>query len=234
MSAPYFVSNGYLVFYADIHYKIGDPGVSTYDYVVSAAKMMAQQPYVDAKRMGIQGHSWGGYEVNALVTQTGLFAAAASAAGKADLVSSSGIPKVGGMDWHDMIEVGQCRMGVSIWENTAAYLRNSPVYGADKVTTPLLIMHNKKDPVVDWSTDGLQFFTHLRRLNKKVWMLQYDDAGHTLNSDKDMLDYTRRLQQFFDYYLKNAAPPVWMTRGVPAALKGIDTGLEYDDSGVRP
>lgn len=234
MNIPSYVSQGYLVCCPDIHYTVGDPGVSAYDYVVSAARMLSQKPYVDAKKMGIQGHSWGGYEVNYIVTRTGLFAAAASAAGPADFVSSSGIPMVGGMDWHGMVEYGQNRMGATIWENTPAYIRNSPVFHADKVTTPLLIMHNKKDPIVDWSTNGLQFFTHLRRLGKKVWMLQYDNGKHILTDEKDKLDYTQRLNQFFNYYLKDSLPPVWMTKGVPARLKGIDSGLEYDTSGNKP
>ena len=64
-------------------------------------------------------------------------------------------------------------------------------------------------------------------------MLQYDEGGHSVFG-KDAIDYTIRLTQFFDYYLKGAPPPVWMTEGIPARLKGIETGYELDTSGAKP
>ncbi len=126
-------------------------------------KFLKRQPYIDSKRMALQGHSMGGYEVNYLITKTKWFTAAVSAAGVVDFVSSSGVPMSSGLDWHSMFEIGQLRMGTSIWQNIPAYIRSSPIFGADKVGTPLLMMHNKKDPAVNWSTNSLQFFTGLRQ-----------------------------------------------------------------------
>ncbi len=80
---------------------------------------------------------------------------------------------------------------------------------------------------------SVEFFTGLRRLEKPVWMLQYDEGGHGV-SGKDAVDWTIRMTQFFDYYLKGAAPPKWMTEGIPAKLKGIETGYELDNSGKKP
>ncbi len=80
---------------------------------------------------------------------------------------------------------------------------------------------------------GVEMFLALRRLGKKVWMLQYDNGDHGVNG-KDAEDYTIRFTQFFDHYLKGAPAPRWMTEGIPANLKGIETGYEPDISGKAP
>ena len=214
LNIPYFVSQGYLLFCPDIYYTVGQPGESVYDYVVSAAKMMSEKPFVDKSRMGIQGHSFGGYEVNYLISRTGIFAAACSAAGPTDLVSGMGGLIFGSSDAHSFYENEQIRLGTTLWQNQNIYIKNSPLFGADKVTTPLLMMHNKKDGSVPWS-HGVEFFTALRRLGKTVWMLQYDNEGHTLTSDVNQLDYSIRLKQFFDHYLKGTPAHEWMTNLVP-------------------
>jgi dipeptidyl aminopeptidase/acylaminoacyl peptidase len=143
------------------------------------------------------------------------------------LVSDCGTLINNSTDAHDFHEQGQPRMGASLWENPTVYIKNSPLFSADKINTPLLIMHNKNDYGVPWS-QGVEFFTALRRLGKKVWMLQYDMGGHVLVNEKDKLDYSIRLSQFFDFYLKGTPPPVWMTVGIPASKKGIDAGLKPD------
>lgn len=229
INIPFFVSQGYLVFCPDIYYTIGEPGESAYNYVISAAEMISRKAWVNKEKIGIQGHSFGGYEVNYLITRTNLFAAAASAAGPSDLVSDCGTLKLNMLDGHTFIEQAQPRLGASLWENQASYIKNSPIFWADKVATPLLIMHNKQDYGVSWS-QGVEFFTALRRLGKRVWMLQYDNGGHVLYDDKDKLDYSIRLGQFFDYYLKEIPPPKWITDGIPASRKGIDTGFEQGGS----
>ncbi|MDP4218323.1 MAG: prolyl oligopeptidase family serine peptidase, partial [Bacteroidota bacterium] len=126
----------------------------------------------------------------------------------------------------------QGRMGASIWERPDYYIENSPVYYADKVNTPLMMIANKFDHNVDFTQD-LEFFTALRRLGKRVWMLQYDKGGHGVDGDVRM-DYLIRSQQFFDHYLKGAPAPKWMVEGVPAAMKQVDNGLELEPPGVKP
>jgi dipeptidyl aminopeptidase/acylaminoacyl peptidase len=120
----------------------------------------------------------------------------------------------------------------TLWQMPDKYIENSPVLHADQITTPLLMMANKNDSDVPYQ-QGIEFFTGLRRLGKKAWMLQYDGEDHVASGNAAK-DVTIRTKQFFDYYLKGAPPPVWMTRGVPASLKGIDSGLEYDNSGAKP
>jgi hypothetical protein len=125
---------------------------------------------------------------------------------------------------------GQYRIQSTMWENLNAYIENSPIFNADKVTTPLLIMHNKMDFLVPWE-QAVELFIGLRRLDKKAWMLQYDNGGHGLGLLKDKIDYTKRIEQFFNHYLKEAPAPKWMTKGIPAKFKGIYTGLDLDPKG---
>jgi hypothetical protein len=64
-------------------------------------------------------------------------------------------------------------------------------------------------------------------------MLQYDEQGngHIIWDEKNQLDYTIRMQQFFDHYLKDQLAPKWMTKGGPSMLNQVETGLELDPSG---
>ncbi len=228
INIPYFVSNGYLVFDPNIYYKDGDPGESAYNSVVSAAKHLAKLPYVDSTKMAIQGQSWGGYQVAYLVTRTKMFAAAGAGAPVANMTSAYGGIRWGsGMNRQFQYEKTQSRIGATLWQRRDLYIKNSPLFTADKVTTPLLIMHNDKDGAVPWY-QGIEFFTALRRLNKKVWMLQYNDEDHNLVERRNRKDLSIRLSQFFDHYLKGAPAPKWLTQGVPAVEKGIDwgTGIE--------
>ncbi|WEK20411.1 MAG: prolyl oligopeptidase family serine peptidase [Candidatus Pedobacter colombiensis] len=237
LNIPWYVSRGYLVFTPDIHYKIGEPMKSAYNRIVGAAKHLMGLPFVEAKRMGLQGHSWGGFETNYVVTHSHLFAAACSGAGEVNFVSGYGglravrtgdKPYAGEGSNQFFYENHQTRMGSSLWERPDQYIENSPVFNADKVTTPLLIMHNKNDGAVNFA-QGMEWFTALRRMGKKAWLLQYDGEDHFLSSsEKNILDFTHRMDQFFDHYLKGAPAPIWMTRGISASRKGLDTGYEYD------
>jgi dipeptidyl aminopeptidase/acylaminoacyl peptidase len=229
----WFVSHGYLVCTPDIHYKIGYTGESAFNSIVGCAQHLAAMPWVDGKRMGIQGGSFGGYETNYVVTHTDLFAAAAVRAGPADLISGCGSLWGGGGANHTFYEIDQIRLGASLWEKPELYIKGSPIFHADRVTTPVLLMHNKKDGAVPFS-QGIEFFTALRRLGKKAWLLVYDDEDHVIIKPKAQLDFTVRMTQFFDHYLKSAPAPVWMTKGIPAKMKGIDTGLEYDKETATP
>lgn len=211
LNISYFVSNGYIVCDPNIYYEIGHTRESVYNSVVSAVRYLSQFSWVDTSKMGLQGHSFGAYEVNCLVTSTSLFAAAVSAAGAANLSSKYGsIRSDFGITGINTIETGQNRIGAKPWENPQMFIENSPLFYADKVTTPLLMMHNQTDGAVPFS-QSLEFFNALRRLGKKVWLLDYDRSSHQVEGRYNKMDYTLRLKQFFDYYLKNAPIPLWMT-----------------------
>ncbi len=117
--------------------------------------------------------------------------------------------------------------GGTLTEKLDVFIRNSPKLNADDITTPLLIMHNQKDDAVRFE-NGLGLFFSLWRLGKKVWLLEYDGEGHTIEQEDNKIDFTIRSKQFFDHYLKGAPAPIWMTRGLPYVKKGYESGIEYD------
>jgi dipeptidyl aminopeptidase/acylaminoacyl peptidase len=236
INIPWFVSRGYLVFNPDIYFKPAKSSNKTvgewaFNSVVSAAKYLSRFSFIDSTKMAIQGHSFGGLETSYLVTHTNIFAAAAEAAGSTDPISAylTLVPLVSSIEHFTKqaaIETGHELYESTPWERKDLWLRNSAVLNADKVTTPLLIMHCMKDNQVQWR-QGVELFMALRRLHKKVWMLQYDNGNHGVFG-RDAIDYTKRLTQFFDHYLKDSPPPIWMTKGVPSKLKGLDNGFKYD------
>lgn len=225
VNIAYFVSNGYLVFDPNIYYKDGEPGNSAYNSVVSAAKHLSKMPWVDSTRMALQGQSWGGYQIAYLITKTNMFRAAWAGAPVSNMTSAYGGIRWGtGLNRQFQYEKSQSRIGATLWQRPDLYLKNSPLFSADKVTTPLVMMHNDADGAVPWY-QGIEFFTALRRLNKKVWLLQYNGEDHNLVERKNRKDLSVRLGQFFDYYLKDAKPAKWIKDGLPATDKGKDWGL---------
>ena len=224
INIPYFVSNGYIVFDPNIYYKNGEPGESAYNSVVSAAKYLSKFKWVDSTKMAIQGHSWGGYQVAYLVTRTNMFAAAEAGAPVANMTSAYGGIRWGpGINRQFQYERSQSRIGATLWQKPDLYIKNSPLFRADKINTPLLILDNDNDDAVPWY-QGIEFYTALRRLNKKVWLVDYNGEPHGIAERRNRKDWSIRLSQFFDYYLKGAPPARWITEGVPATLKGIDWG----------
>ena len=228
VNVPYFVSNGYLIFDPNIYYKTGEPGQSAYNSVVSAAKYLSKMPWVDSTRMAIQGQSWGGYQVAYLVTKTNIFRAAGAGAPVANMTSAYGGIRWGpGINRQFQYEKTQSRIGATLWQRPDLYIKNSPLFTADKITTPLLIMHNDADGSVPWY-QGIELFTALRRLGKKVWLLEYNGEDHNLVERKNRKDLSVRLGQFFDYYLKDAKPASWIKNGLPATEKGRSWGLDVE------
>jgi dienelactone hydrolase len=224
INIPYFVSHGYLVFTPDILPLQGRVGECAYNSVVGAAHYLSNLKYIDSTKIGIQGHSFGGSETNFIITKCNKFAAAMTTAGVIDLISMYGsISREGYPFGREYAEFAQGRIGYSLWESPELYIENSPIFQVDKITTPLLMMYNKEDNMVNF-TQGIEFFTALRRLNKKAWMLQYDGEGHSLIEERNRIDYTIRLKQFFDHYLKREPMPEWMLYGIPAKLKGYNKG----------
>lgn len=228
LNIPYFVSNGYLVLAPDISYVTGQPGKSAEEYINSGMKQLAQNSWVDASKMGIQGQSWGGYQVAHLITATDMYAAAWAGAPVVNMTSAyGGIRWQTGMSRQFQYENTQSRIGKTLWEGLDAYLANSPLFHMDKVKTPVVIMANDQDGAVPWY-QGIEMFTALRRLQKPVWMLNYNGDAHNLLLRENRKDIQIREQQFFDHYLKGAPAPKWLKSGVPAKEKGIDWGFSTE------
>lgn len=223
-----YTSRGYGVFVPDIVYRTGQPGQSAYDAIMSGVDAVLEDfPGLDSTRMGLQGQSWGGYQTAWLITRTDRFKAAMAGAPVSNMTSAyGGIRWSSGMVRAFQYEDGQSRIGKDLWSDREAYIVNSPLFYADQVNTPLLMMHNDEDGAVPWY-QGIEYFTALRRLQKPVWMLVYNGAPHNLKRYADMQDLTLRMEQFFDHFLIDAPEPNWMKTGVKALDKGRDFGFEY-------
>ncbi len=227
LNIPFFVSRGYIVFVPDIWYKTGYPGQSAYDYIVSGTRALVAKGYVDSTKLGLQGQSWGGYQIAHLITRTNLYAAAWAGAPVANMTSAYGGIRWGtGLNRQFQYEKTQSRIGATLWEKPNLYIENSPLFYFPKVKTPVVIMHNDADGAVPWY-QGIEMFTALRRLGKPVWMLNYNNEDHNLVERRNRKDIQIREQQFFDYLLKGDKPAKWIAEGVPAILKGRDWGLGY-------
>jgi len=227
----FYVSRGYVFFIPDIPYEIGHPGESALDAVVPGVLKVVDEGYVDSDRIGVQGHSWGGYQIAYMITRTNLFAAAEAGAPVSNMTSAYGGIRWGsGMSRQFQYERTQSRIGGSLWEETLRYLNNSPLFEADKIRTPLLMMHNDEDTAVPWY-QGIEMYMAMRRLERPVWLLNYNGEPHGLRRDANRKDWMIRMQQFFDHYLKGAPAPVWMEEGVPAVEKGRNLGLELTGEG---
>ena len=220
INPSYYASNGYLILEPDIAYKIGYPGKSALDCVLPAVQAVVDRGFVDEKSIGIQGHSWGGYQIAYMVTQTNRFRAAAPGAPVANMISAyDGIRWGPGLPRQFQYEHTQSRIGGTIWEYPMRYIENSPIFMVDRVNTPLLMIHNDADDAVPWY-QGIEFYLALRRLDKEVYLFSYNGEPHGLRRRANQKDYCIRLSEFFDYYLKGAAKPDWMEHGIPFIEKG--------------
>ena len=221
------VTHGYLVFTPDIHFIRGQWGPSTVNSVDGAARYLSQLPFVNAKRLGACGHSNSGNSGYYLLTHSKSFAAMSVGAGATNVISaalkitSSGN---GGSSLKWFESAYNYGLG-SLWLSKSRWLDHASVLHADKVTTPLLMFYNRNDGAFA-AGQAVEMFISLRRLEKKVWWLQYDDSHHITIPFRDMRDFTIRYTQFFDHYLKGAPPPRWMTEGIPNKLKGIENRYE--------
>ncbi len=220
----FYASNGYLVLMPDNVYEEGRPGTSALDCISSAVNKVIELGYADPKKIGLQGHSWGGYQSSFILTQTDLFACVVTGAPPTNLESFyNNIYGSTGTNHHGIMEIGQVRMGLGAtpWAAREAYQRESPMFHAPKINTPFMILHGTADGAVDWG-QGLEFYNAARRLNKEVIFLSYPNEGHHLANQANQKDFLVRMSQYFDHYLKGTEEPQWMKEGVPNIQKKYD------------
>jgi hypothetical protein len=227
INIPYLASKGFVIVEMSWTIETGRPGPAMFDKTISTILKLRTYNWVDTASFGIQGYGDGAYFVNYIITQTPVFKAAQSSAGFTDLISHYGSIDGKGESMQPKYDTPNGFFAKTLWEDSIAYIDQSPIIHADDITTPLLMMHNKEDMITPFA-QAIELFTGMRRLGKRCWMLQYDDQGHTLTDASIKEDFTIRTEQFYNHYLKRTGAPVWMTRGVPAKMKGIDTGLEID------
>ena len=224
----FYTSNDYIVFVPDIWYREGYPGDSAMEAIMPKVETLAAESWIDKERVGIQGHSWAGYQIAYMVTQTDFFRAAAGGAPVGNMVSAyGGIRWATGMSRMFQYERTQSRLGKTLWEAPELYLHNSPIFMVDRINTPLLMMHNDQDGAVPWE-QGIELFVALRRLGKPAWLINYNDEPHWPTTFANRKDWQIRLQQYFDHYLKDAPAPRWLSEGIPALEKGATLGYEKD------
>lgn len=206
--------NGYFVLLPDIIYKKGNPGISALESVKSAVNAVLEKGFVDRKRIGLYGHSFGGYEANFIISQTGLFSAAASGAGISNIIGYYFNISRNGIAQSEMwrFESQQYRIGNSLFEKKENYLKNNPLLNADKINTPLLLWSGKEDRVVPY-TQSVAYYLALRKLKKPSVMLIYPTEDHNLKKASNQEDLSRRIMEWFDYFLKGKKTAEWISYG---------------------
>lgn len=221
-----YTSNGYAILMPDIDYVIGEPCQSALNAVVSAAEELVRRGIATPDRIGINGQSWGGAQLNYIITQTDAFKCASIGAGVSNMFSGYGnVRGDSGTPRPFMYETGQSRIGGTIWDMPQNYINNSAVFHLPNVNTPVLLRHSDNDEAVDFS-QGLEMFNGLRRLGKPVWLLNYNGGGHNLKSWAMRKDFSVRMQQFFDHYLKDEPQPRWMVEGINIKERGKEMKLD--------
>jgi dipeptidyl aminopeptidase/acylaminoacyl peptidase len=216
---PFYTSNGYIIFLPDIRFEIGRPGYSAYECIVPGVEKLIQMGMADPKAIGLHGHSWSGYQTAFVITQTDLFAAAIAGAPVSNMTSAySGIRWGSGLARQFQYEKSQSRIGKSLVEDPQSYIDNSPVFFADKIKTPLLIQFGDEDGAVPWY-QGIELYLSLRRFDKNCIFLQYNGEPHHLKKYANKLDYTIKMKEYLDHYLKGEPAPEWITKGVPFKKK---------------
>jgi dipeptidyl aminopeptidase/acylaminoacyl peptidase len=206
--------NGYFVLMPDIVYRDRNPGLSAVDALVPAVETAVATGKIDPAKVGLIGHSWGGYQTAFVGTVTNTFAAAVAGAPLTELASMylSVYWNSGGTDAR-IFEISQGRMEVPPWEDVESYMKNSAVWNIEKLETPMLVTFGDKDGAVDWH-QGIVMYNAARRENKNMVMLVYEGENHGLAKKPNQIDYHRRVMQWFNHYLKGEAAPEWMTKGV--------------------
>jgi dipeptidyl aminopeptidase/acylaminoacyl peptidase len=215
-----YVSNGYIVLQPDIVYETGYPGPSAMKCVIPAINTVLAQGYVDPKRVGIQGHSWGGYQITYMITQTNMFAAVQAGASVSNMISAYGGIRWGtGMVRQFQYEKTQSRIGSTPWDSPLQFIENSPIFWVERINTPYLSIHNDGDDAVPWY-QGIEFNMAMRRLGKEAYMFNYNGQPHGLNNRDYMKHWTVHMDEFFDHYLLGKPRPEWMDKGVSFLDRG--------------
>jgi dipeptidyl aminopeptidase/acylaminoacyl peptidase len=209
-----FTSQGYLVLEPDIVFRPRQPGWSVVECITAGVDKVIEMGVVDPKRIGIVGHSMGGFNTAFVATHTnGIFAAAVAGAPITNLVSYYGDHHWGsGIAETDHIETGQERMEVALYEDLQAYIDNSAVYNVHNMTTPLLLEAGDVDGIIAWY-QSIELYNIGRRAKKNVVLLGYIGEDHGLRKKSNQQDYQRRILAWFGHYLKGDPAEDWIVKG---------------------
>ncbi|MGH9367201.1 MAG: S9 family peptidase [Thermoanaerobaculia bacterium] len=208
-----FATRGYAVLLTDVPLgpqgKGGNPIQEMGDAILAQVYRAANLGYIDSSRVAIMGQSYGGYSTAAMITQTNLFRAAMALDGLYDL--AGGFARMGpnGSTFNFVwSETGQGRMGTHPWADLRRYVANSPYYQADKIHTPLLLIHGKKDETCPVE-DAEKMFNALKRLERTAELAVYDGEGHVPGtwSLVNAVDATQRMIDFLEQHVMGSEWP---------------------------
>jgi dipeptidyl aminopeptidase/acylaminoacyl peptidase len=195
-------NHGYAVLLPDIVLQTNNPLKELSEVVLRAINRVVELGVADSNRLGVIGHSYGGYSVNALITQTTRFGAGVSMAGACNLSSMYGtVTDNGNSPWIEWAEKGQGGMEGPPWEFPERYVENSPIFHLDKVETPLLLIHGTED---SYHAQSKEMFSGLRRLGKEAVFVRYIGESHAPVSYRraNIIDMWHRILDWFDEHLK--------------------------------
>ena len=205
-----FSTRGFAVLLPDTPLHVGTPMFDLAKTVLPAVNKVIEMGIADRDRLGVMGHSFGGYSTLSLIVQTKRFRAAMEIDGDADAIGFYGeMDKDGAAYGIPIEEEGQGLMGGTPWNRRDKYIENSPIFYLDRVATPLLIVQGTEDTAVaPFLAD--EVFVGLRRLGKEVEYAKYGGERHSPAQEwsyANQTDFCRRMIVWFDRYLKPVASP---------------------------
>lgn len=197
-----FATHGYAVFVPGIPLAVGTPMRDHADAVLPGLDRLIDDGIADPERMGVFGHSYGGYGTLALLVQTDRFSAAVASAAQGNMAGTFGQLAADGTVRTWWAESGQGRMGTTPWDDPQRYIENSPLFYLDRIRAPLLLLHGAEDRAVPISLAG-EIFVGLQHLGRTVTLARYEGEGHTWPSWRtpNKTDYWQRTLDWFDKYL---------------------------------
>ncbi|WP_261511774.1 alpha/beta hydrolase family protein [Chryseobacterium paludis] len=205
-----YLENSYFVFLPDIVFGKSGTGFSALDCVNRALDAISGNKAIDFKKMGLIGHSHGGYEVNFIATHSDKFATYASGAGNSDLIRSYFSYNYQFLKpFYWQFETGQYEMPGSFEDHKELYVQNSPIYNVSKINAPILLWTGMHDKNIDWN-QVMEFYIALKRNKKDAIALFYPDEAHGFWKRPNQLDLAKKISDWFDYYLKNGKKAEWM------------------------
>jgi dipeptidyl aminopeptidase/acylaminoacyl peptidase len=210
-------AQGWFGFRPSVQFEEGYPGEAWLKAVPSAINKLIERGIVDEDQLGVYGQSYGGYAANLLITQTNRFAAAANISGKVNIISFLGdSPKITTRNYA-AAEVGQDRIGATLWEQPQKYIEHSAVMFADRIETPLLMLSGEGDWNVP-ATNQREMYYALRRLEKEVVWVHYTAGGHGAGRASSVADFHDHWQRMFDWFAEHfdeAGPVTVSDQGGP-------------------
>lgn len=208
-------ARGWFGFRPSVRFEEGYPGEAWLKAVPNAINKLIERGLVDEDKVGVYGQSYGGYAVNLLITQTDRFAAAANVSGKVNIISFLGDSEKITTRNYAAAEVGQDRIGATLWEQPHKYIATSAVMFADRIETPLLMLSGEGDWNVP-ATNQREMYYALRRLGKEVVWVHYTAGGHgagRASTVEDFHDHWRRMLDWFaEHFGEEAGAPATEAR----------------------